>query len=138
MALAAAAAAGLLRAAKHGARAELSLALTVGLAFGCGATLTKALTTRALASGTVNLNWTIVLDPLLAAIVGANAIGLILLQVAFQRGRVAIIVPIQLAVTNCVAVAGGMLVFMEQVSPLRWFGIGVILAGTAVLHQGKA
>lgn len=130
-------AAALLWATRRGARAELTLALTVGLAFGCGAMLTKAMTIGGLEAGGSALSWHLLLDPLLLAVVAANVVGLTLLQAAFQRGRAAVIVPVQLAVTNGLAVAAGMLVFMEQVSAWRWLGIGVILAGTALLHQAE-
>jgi uncharacterized membrane protein len=135
VAAAGAVAAALLWAVSRGARAELGLALTVGLAFGCGAMLTKAMTVGALDVGETVVSWRVAIDPLMPAIVAANVVGLTLLQAAFQRGRAAVIVPLQLAVTNGLTVAAGMLVFLEHVSALRWLGIGTILVGTALLHQ---
>lgn len=135
-----AAAGALLLAVRRGARGELALALTVGLAFGCGATLTKAMTSAAATTAAATappMPWEFALDPMLLAVMAANVAGLVLLQAAFQRGRAAVIVPLQLAVTNGVAVAGGMLVFAEHVSPTRWCGIGAIVLGTAVLHRGS-
>ena len=64
----------------------------------------------------------------------ANVAGLILLQAAFQRGRAAVIVPLQLAVANAVTVLAGILIFAENISSIRAAGIGLIVLGTVMLH----
>ena len=131
---AAAAALALLWYSRHSARSEVSLALLVGLSFGCGSTLTKALAARAELAARPVLSWGTVLDPVLLAVVAANVLGLVLLQAAFQRGRAAVIVPVQLAVANAVTVLTGVVVFGEQVTAWRAVGIVLIVAGTGALH----
>ena len=131
--LAGLAAAGLLMRARRGASAETALAAVVGLAFGAGAVLTKALT-----AGHPALDAGLLADPLLAAIVAANAVGLVLLQIAFRRGRAAVIVPLQLAVACLFSVVAGSAAFGETVDAARALGVLLVVAGTAVLHGGRA
>lgn len=138
MALAAAGGAALLLAGRRRGRSEVALALVVGLCFGAGSVLTKALTAGASASGESALALSTLLNPLLLAVVAANVAGLVLLQAAFQRGRAAVIVPLQLAVANAVTVLTGVLVFAEHITALRALGIALIVAGTAVLHLKPA
>lgn len=114
--------------ARRSTRQELPLALIVGLAFGSGASLTAALTAKS-----PTLTWSILLDPLLLGVVAANVIGLMALQIAFQRGRASVIVPVQLALANLVSVVAGVAVFNEIVDLQRALGITIILAGTALL-----
>ena len=115
-------------------RPEVSLALVVGLCFGSGAVLTKAMTVAYSGPGQTIMTWAVLIDPLLLAVVLANVFGLILLQAAFQRGRAAVIVPLQLAMANAITVLAGGIIFNEQITPLRTFGIVLILGGTALLH----
>ncbi len=132
--LAGLAAAVLLLMGRRHPRSELFLAVVVGLCFGAGAALTKALTMRSVTADQSWLSWTVVLDPLLLAVVLANVFGLVLLQAAFQRGRAAVIVPLQLALANMLTVACGILVFAEQVTPLRAMGIALVVLGAVLLH----
>ncbi|MDP1898955.1 MAG: DMT family transporter [Rubrivivax sp.] len=132
---------GLLASARRTGRAEVSLALVVGLAFGAGAVLTKAMTTQRAMAGLSPASWTLLLDPMLAAVVGANVVGLVLLQAAFQRGRASVIVPLQLAVASGVTVLAAVTAFDETVTPSRAMAIAAIVVGTAMLHvrsQGAA
>ncbi|NWG75101.1 MAG: DMT family transporter [Rubrivivax sp.] len=125
-------------AASRGAHAESALALTVGLAFGCGAALTKAMTADATFGSSGFVSWRVILDPLVLAVVGANVIGLVLLQAAFQRGRAAVVVPVQIGMANVLAMTAGVFVFVENVGAVRWVGVGLILAGTALLFQRRS
>lgn len=118
--------------ARRGPDVESPLAGVVGLAFGCGAVLTKALT-----AGHAELGAGLLTDPILYGVVAANAVGLVLLQIAFRRGRAAVVVPLQLAVASLLTVAGGVWVFGEQVSALRVAGVLLVIAGTAMLHRGR-
>jgi uncharacterized membrane protein len=68
-----------------------------------------------------------VFNPVLLAVIAANAVGLILLQAAFQRGRAAVVVPIQLALVNGLVLFGGALLFSEPLTPLRLVGVAVII-----------
>lgn len=115
-------------------RPEVLLALVVGLCFGAGSILTKAMTVAYSGPGQTVMTWTILIDPLLLAVILANVLGLVLLQAAFQRGRAAVIVPLQLAVANGITVLAGVVIFAENITPLRGFGILLILGGTALLH----
>lgn len=115
-------------------RPEVLLALVVGLCFGAGAVLTKALTVDLADAGQAVFSVAIIFNPLLLAVVIANVLGLVLLQAAFQRGRAAVIVPLQLAIANAMTVLAGVVVFAEQITLLRAIGIALIVGGTVVLH----
>jgi len=84
--------------------------------------------------GKTVMTWSILIDPLLLAVVAANVAGLILLQAAFQRGRAAVIVPLQLAMANAIAVVAGVMIFAEHVTEFRALGIVLIIGGTVLLH----
>jgi drug/metabolite transporter (DMT)-like permease len=122
--------AGLVRAARDDARAELALAVGAGLSFGCGAALTEAWT-----SASTDGWLAAILHPALVAMLLANACGLVLLQAAFQRGRAAVVVPVQLAVGNAVAVGAGVALFAESLSAERLAAIAVILAGAFLMKH---
>jgi uncharacterized membrane protein len=113
---------------------EVLLALVVGLCFGAGSILTKALTVASAGPGQSILTWAVLLNPLLLAVVLANVAGLVLLQAAFQRGRAAVIVPLQLAMANAITVLAGVVVFAEHITLLRGAGIVLIVVGTTLLQ----
>ena len=115
-------------------RPEILLALVVGMCFGAGSILTKALTVGYSGPGKTVMTWSILIDPLLLAVVVANVAGLVLLQAAFQRGRAAVIVPLQLAMANAITVVAGVAIFAEHITMLRALGIALIIGGTVLLH----
>ncbi|MDP2370759.1 EamA family transporter [Rhodoferax sp.] len=115
-------------------RPEILLALVVGLCFGAGSMLTKALTAESSVPGQSVVSLAILFNPLLLAVVLANVVGLVLLQAAFQRGRASVIVPLQLAMANAITVLAGVAIFGEHITTLRASGIVLIVAGTALLH----
>lgn len=129
-----AAGAALLLVNRRSHRPEILLALVVGLCFGSGAALTKALTVDFSAPGQSVISREILFNPLLLAVILANVLGLVLLQAAFQRGRASVIVPLQLAMANAVTVLAGLVVFAEHITVLRAAGIVLIIGGTALLH----
>lgn len=104
-------------------------AVRVGLAFGTGALLTKAL---------VSISWSwdakgILLGvAILLAVIAANAVGLILLQIAFAHGRASFVVPVQLAMANLVVAAGAGVIFGESMGMMRIMAIAAVLVGTAL------
>jgi uncharacterized membrane protein len=100
--------------------------------------LTEALTAQLTLRGQSVWSWATLTEPMLAAVIVANVLGLVLLQMAFQRGRAAVVVPLQLAITNFVAVGTGILVFAETISAARAIAIVLIVAGTAALQRGRA
>ena len=124
----------LLLANRASKRPEIFLALVVGMCFGAGSVLTKALTVDYSGPGKTVMTWAILVDPMLLAVVVANVAGLILLQAAFQRGRAAVIVPLQLAVANAVTVLAGVMIFAEHITTFRALGISLIVLGTVMLH----
>lgn len=93
---------------------ELPLALAVGLCFGTGAVLTEAW------SSATPEGWRATLHPLLLGVVVSNVVGLVLLQSAFQRGRAAIVVPVQLAAASVVAMAGVLGCSQSTCRPAAW------------------
>ena len=124
----------MLLANRRSRRPEVLLALVVGLCFGAGSVLTKALTVESSVPGQSVVSWAILLNPLLLAVVLANVLGLVLLQAAFQRGRASVIVPLQLAMANGITVLAGIAIFGEHITTLRAGGIVLIVGGTALLH----
>ena len=123
---------------RKSSRPEILLALIVGICFGAGSVLTKAMTVAYSGPGATVMTWAILVDPLLVTVVVANVLGLVLLQAAFQRGRAAVIVPLQLAMVNAITVVTGVLIFAEHITPLRGLGIVLIVGGTALLHLKPA
>jgi drug/metabolite transporter (DMT)-like permease len=132
------AAGALMLANRRAQRPEVLLALVVGLCFGAGSILTKALTVASSGPGQSVLTWAVVLNPLLLAVVLANVLGLVLLQAAFQRGRAAVVVPLQLAMANGITVLAGVVVFAEHITLLRGAGILLIVLGTTLLQLKPA
>ncbi len=134
LAVAAVAGAVLLLVNRKAQRPEVLLAMVVGLCFGSGAVLTKAMTAEFSGSGNNLISWIVLIDPYLPGVILANVLGLVMLQAAFQRGRASVIVPLQLALANVITVIAGLAIFGEQITVLRGFGILLILGGTACLH----
>jgi uncharacterized membrane protein len=118
---------------------EVLLAPIVGVGFGMGAVLTKAMTSNRVQSGESIIGFSLLVDPYLIGAIAVNVIGLVLLQVAFRLGRASVVVPVQLAMANLITIAAGVFVFGESVTYSRWCGIVLIVVGTALLHvKGKA
>lgn len=120
---------------RNSPRPEVPLAIVVGCGFGIGAVLTELMTAYLTLSGESLGVATGLWNPVLPFMVAANVAGLILLQVAFQRGRAAVIIPVQLSVVNGIVVVVGVLVFSEVVTLYRLFAIALMVAGTAWLHK---
>lgn len=118
----------------HSKRAELPLAIAAGMGFGIGAVLTKLMTAYITLNGLQLESAAFLLNPILPFMVIANMAGLAMLQVAFQRGRAAVIVPVQLSVVNGIVVVSGYMVFSETIAWSRLFAIALIIVGTARLH----
>ena len=118
----------------HSPRAELPLAIASGVGFGMGAVLTKLMTAYLTLRGQQLESSAFLLNPILPFMVLSNIVGLALLQVAFQRGRAAVIVPVQLSVINCIVVVSGYFVFSETIAWFRLLAIALIMIGTAWLH----
>lgn len=119
----------------RGKHPEIPLAIVVGFGFGLGAVMTELMTAYLTLNGQVLESWAFVLNPVLPFMVLANVVGLVLLQVAFRRGRAAVIVPVQLSVVNGVVVVAGVVVFSEAITLFRVVAIAIIVVGTAWLHR---
>jgi uncharacterized membrane protein len=124
-------------AGRRGASSEVPLAIAVGIGFGAGAVLTKLMTAYLMLGGQQLESSAFLLNPILPFMIAANVAGLALLQIAFQRGRASVIIPVQLAVANGLVVVAGALVFEEAIGLARIFGIGLIVAGTGALEFGR-
>ncbi len=113
---------------------EINLAVIVGIGFGCGAILTELMTAYLAKTGQVLQSLSFILNPIFPFMMIANVFGLIVIQIAFQKGRAAVIVPVQLSVASAIAVLGGAIVFSEVISLQRVLGIIIILLGTIFLN----
>ncbi len=113
---------------------ELILALAVGLCFGIGSVLTKMMTIYLHQKNLSIGSTAFLMNPIFPLMVAANFYGLCLLQLAFQKGRAAVIIPVQLSVVNGVAVLSGIFLFSEKISPLRLGCILLIVIGTICLQ----
>ena len=102
--------------------------------FGIGGVLTKLMTAYLEQHGQKLESLYFVLNPIFPVMVAANVFGLFLLQMAFQNGRAAVIIPVQLAVVNGMSVLAGMVLFSELISSFRIGCILLIIFGTAVLQ----
>ncbi len=116
-------------------KSEITLSLLVGLAFGEGALLTELLTSSAIGFTNMTGAQQIVSIINLVAVIGANAAGIALIQVAFRHGRAAIVIPAQLATANIVVSVGANLIFSETINLSRLTGIGCIIIGTGLLYR---
>lgn len=123
---------------QRGKSPEIPLAIVVGLGFGMGAVLTELMTAYLTLGGQVLESSAFILNPILPFMIAANAIGLVLLQVAFRRGRAAVIVPVQLSVVNGVVVLSGIVIFSETITLFRLMAIAIIVLGTAWLQRGES
>lgn len=124
----------LLMLGKKGKNAEISLALAVGVLFGVGGILTKLMTAYLEQHGLKLESFYFAWNPIFPLMVAANIYGLVLLQMAFQNGRAAVIIPVQLAVVNGMSVLAGMILFSETISVYRIGCILFIIFGTIVLQ----
>ena len=119
---------------KHSRRSEVPLAIAAGIAFGIGAVTTKIMT-ASLAIAGIELKFVTALsNPILPCVIVSNVVGVVLLQLALQRGRAAVIIPMQLSTVNGIAVVAGIALFMEQAATTRVIGIVLILIGAFVVH----
>jgi uncharacterized membrane protein len=119
---------------RKGNRAEIILALAVGVLFGIGGVLTKLMTAYIEHNGQKLESFAFALNPVFPVMVVANVYGLFLLQMAFQNGRASVIIPVQLAVVNGMSVLAGMILFSETISVYRIGCILLIIVGTIVLQ----
>lgn len=122
----------------HSRRSELALAIAAGVGFGVGAVLTKLMTTYITLNGLQLESSVFLLNPIVPFMVAANVAGLVLLQAAFQRGRAAVVVPVQLSVVNGIVVVSGYMIFSEAVTWSRLFAVFLVVLGTALLHVAAA
>jgi hypothetical protein len=74
---------------------------------------TKAMT-DAFITGASSLAFRIVSDPYLYAVIGANIIGIVMLQNSFHSARAIIAMPLSGALSNIVPIIGGIFVFGER------------------------
>lgn len=92
-----------------GPRRPHGLGIAAGVLYGCGDVATKAATTAAHTGGLAHG----LLSPWTAAIAVASAGGFFCLQRGLQLGSALAVIALMTAVTNVVAIVGGLLVFSE-------------------------
>lgn len=114
---------------------EVMFGIAGGQLFGLGAILTKTLVISLDATG--SLFSAGVLLSLLGIGIG-NLLAVFLLQIAFQKGRAMIILPVQTATSTAVPVVAGILIFAETLSLGLIAGIMAVLAGVALLSRVSA
>ncbi len=119
---------------KNSKNPELILALAVGVCFGIGSVLTKMMTIYLHQNNLTIGSIAFLYNPIFPFMVAANFYGLYLLQLAFQKGRAAVIIPVQLSVVNGVAVLSGIFLFSEKISLLRLGCILIIVIGAICLQ----
>lgn len=124
------------------APAEIAFALAAGALFGAGDVLMKG------ATGLVarRLGGFDLLEPAsLAALLHASAFllslpayvgGLVLVQLAFSAGRASLVGPLVAIGATVLPIGFGFVVLQEQAGPLRAAGVGLLLAGSAILVLG--
>jgi drug/metabolite transporter (DMT)-like permease len=116
---------------------EAVLAVAAGVSFGTGAVLTKLLTASLHVAGQPLASTAVLWSPVLYFMILANGAGIALLQSALQRGRIAVVIPVNLASANSMGILGGIVLFDEDLSLLRLGAIASILAGTALLARAR-
>lgn len=114
---------------------EITLGIIVGIAFGLGAVFTKLMTAYIAQDGAEPTLLDFVFNPILPLLLVANVVGLVLLQAAFQKGRASVIVPLELAMMNAVAVIAGAVLFFEEISVFHGMCIVLIALGALFMKR---
>ncbi|MHA1298230.1 MAG: DMT family transporter [Candidatus Helarchaeota archaeon] len=131
-----------------------NMALNSGIFFGAGATSAQLaiLAISPWLSGPLSISW----DPfffefrlnadlfigifgLMILLIG-NSVGTYVVQIAFQQGKAAIVVPIQSTGNLLLPIVGGVLIFNQTIGNIVFFtiGIGLMLFGTVLLERLQA
>ncbi|MFP4377905.1 MAG: hypothetical protein ACLFP4_12750 [Spirochaetales bacterium] len=76
-----------------------------------------------------------VTEPLTAIWVGLSLASVVIMQFAYKHGDAIQIIPIFTSVFIITPVVGGLVVFGENLAPLQWVGVGIILVGAYVLGR---
>lgn len=115
---------------------ELPLAIFTGISFGMGAILTKVMTSYVGQHTGEPQPIDFVWNPIFPAVMLCNAVGLAVMQLAFQKGRASVIVPVELSVMNILVVVAGAAFFSEHISAFHFVCIALITGGAAYMHRG--
>lgn len=116
--------------------AEVGLAVVAGLLCGIGSSLTKLMTAYLALRGVETTTLDFVLNPIFPVMVAANVAGLVIVQMAFQKGRASVIVPIDLAVINLNVFAAGLFLFHETITVYHAVALAIITLGVFFLRPG--
>jgi drug/metabolite transporter (DMT)-like permease len=120
-------------------RGEIAFGLAAGLLFGVSDFMMKRATSHvAIASGGFSVVdpvslWSLVKTPEVLWIATANVGAFFLMQLAYMRGRIAVISPLASLSGTAFAVGLGFSVLEEPLSPARAGGIVLVLAATGLL-----
>jgi uncharacterized membrane protein len=122
---------------KKSKQPEVMLAFVVGIGFGVGAVLTELMTSY-LRTNKMDVNsLSFIINPIFPFMLVANLLSIFLIQIAFQKGRSSVIVPIQLSVASALSVLGGSLLFAESISTLRIISVIGIIIGSVLLQRNS-
>ena len=114
---------------------EVFLACAAGMSFALAGILTNAMTTSSVGEGNAVTFQTAFMSPLLYAVIITNVLGLFLIQVAFQKGRASIVVPLNAAMISGISVLAGVYLFGEKIQLIHVVGVGCIGFGSVLLEQ---
>ena len=119
---------------------EFTLSLAAGLNFGLANLMGKLLTQRVILDvgapfslGRGDVWSSLLLDYPVYIVIAANIIGGATFQTAFANGRASVVSPIVTIVSTILPIVAALAIFGENVFLLHGVGIGVVIAGTALL-----
>lgn len=111
-----------------------NMAILSGIFFGIGA-FSSQIGTLGLEEG----NWLIAIIGYLALIIG-NAVGTVVVNIAFQKGKAVMIIPLQSAGNYLIPVSAGLLIFQQvfTIGFLFWPAVVAIMVGVFLLSRIQA
>jgi uncharacterized membrane protein len=115
-------------------KAEVVLAGAAGMSFALGGILTKLMSVYIHDQGEMVTFISAFKSPYLLPVIVANVVGLFLVQVAFQKGRIAIIIPLYAAMVSGVSVLAGAYLFDETIHVIHVLGVCFIFFGSVMLE----
>jgi drug/metabolite transporter (DMT)-like permease len=124
-------------------RSGAATAIASGVAFGLASLYTKALTDRFIVETSTAVMLRVFANPWIYFTIGANIVGLILLQNSFYSARGIIAMPLSSAISNVVPILGGMAAFGETLPSdrtaalLRITAFTLSIASSAMLATGE-
>ena len=122
----------------------IAAAILSGMVFGLAGLFAKGMTDDLAARESVPFTLRVVSDPCIYGVIVCNIAGLVLLQNSFNAGRGIIVMPLSSALSNIVAIVGGMAAFAEHLpgdrtsAAMRIIAFLLTVAGSALLTDSRA